>query len=206
MRRGVGPCHTNNTTSQPQRRTENGGSPTTEQLREPSYAVRRCKTCVLPTAPPRIIRERPSTPRLCLCHVGAIGCHWETRRGMGLRQATAPGTVPFVTRLGLVCRARSLRMAGHVHPSAWRRASLSLLCLLAGVPGLAWPCSSRRTKRPPGRYPSRFSSPVSRPLSSPLASFPSQPSPMLPAGPRLQWLPDLPDMGPDWGIWGALDP
>lgn len=61
-------------------------------------------------------------------------------------------------------------------------------------------------ERPVGRYPSP--SPLSR-FSSSCISFHFTPfrGPMLPAGPslfksplpRLQWLPDLQDMGPDWG-------
>lgn len=182
--------------------TANSGGPT-----EPSYAA--CgKTCAS-NGPPRIIRERPSAPRLCLCHVGAIGCHWETRRGMGLRQATLPryavqhsstSHCPSA-RSRLPCKPGST-WPSTPPPSARRRAYLSLLCWRVFL-AMFVPSSN---ERPVGRYPSP--SPLSR-FSSSCISFHFTPfrGPMLPAGPslfksplpRLQWLPDLQDMGPDWG-------
>lgn len=182
--------------------TANSGGPT-----EPSYAA--CgKTCAS-NGPPRIIRERPSAPRLCLCHVGAIGCHWETRRGMGLRQATLPRYAVQHSSTSHCPSARSRLPCkpGSTWPSTpppirWTP-GLSLSSLLAGVPGHVRPVVERETSRPVS-----LSSPLSR-FSSSCISFHFTPfrGPMLPAGPslfkspppRLQWLPDLQDMGSDWG-------
>lgn len=146
MRRGVGPCHTNNTTSQ-------APSPPTaaQQSTEPSYAA--CgKTCAS-NGPPRIIRERPSAPRLCLCHVGAIGCHWETRRGMGLRQATLPRyALQHVQHVPLSLGSVSSAVQASTWPSTPPpiRQTPGLSVCLFSVGGCSWPCSSRRreTSRP----------------------------------------------------------
>lgn len=170
MRRGVGPCHTNNTTSQ-------APSPPTaaQQSTEPSYAA--CgKTCAS-NGPPKdhsgASECAPSVSLPCRSYrlpLGDPSRHGaETSHPPPVRTPARPAR-PIVPRLGLVCRA-SLHMAVHAatHPPDAGPVCLSLLCwrvfLAMFVPS---------TRDQPAGIPLPPPYLVSCPLAFPLSSLPSE--------------------------------